>query len=159
MWSVVLDKLTLILILIWYVTGPNFRYKCDRRGVHACELDVLWLAICHQKSSGVGAFTWMSLRWFQSVVVRTKKEFLCCSVFEWGHAQCAPEWRLVISNTTSKVCKGLTLYILYIYIFYILIMLWKIVKSHQNVEVDTIQKKMKKKNQSADLMFALLCFV
>jgi len=27
------------LILIWYVAGPNFRYKCDGRGVCACELD------------------------------------------------------------------------------------------------------------------------
>ena len=36
------------------------------------------------KSSCVGAFTRSSLRWFQSVVVRTKKEFLCCSVCEWG---------------------------------------------------------------------------
>ena len=23
-------------------------------------------------------------RWFQSVVARTKKEFICCSEFEWG---------------------------------------------------------------------------
>ena len=45
---------------------------------------VLWVMICCLKFSGVGVFTWSSLRWFQSVVVRTKKEFLCCSVFEWG---------------------------------------------------------------------------
>lgn len=23
----------------WYVTGPNFRYKCDRRGLCVCELN------------------------------------------------------------------------------------------------------------------------
>ena len=33
-----LDKLTLISILIWYVAGPNFWYKCDGRGVCACEV-------------------------------------------------------------------------------------------------------------------------
>ena len=33
-----LDKLTLISILIWYIAGPNFRYKCDGRGVCACEV-------------------------------------------------------------------------------------------------------------------------
>ena len=38
MWSMVLDKLTLISILIWYVAGPNFRYKCDGRGVCASEV-------------------------------------------------------------------------------------------------------------------------
>ena len=26
-------------ILIRYVVGPNFRYKCDGRGVRACDLD------------------------------------------------------------------------------------------------------------------------
>ena len=29
-------------ILILYVTEPNFRHKCDRRGVHAHELDGAW---------------------------------------------------------------------------------------------------------------------
>ena len=29
-------------ILILYVTEPNFRYKCGRRGVHAHELDDAW---------------------------------------------------------------------------------------------------------------------
>ena len=29
----------LILILIWYVAGSNFRYNCDGRGVRAFELD------------------------------------------------------------------------------------------------------------------------
>ena len=28
--------------------------------------------------------TWSSLRKLQSVMVWMKKEFLCCSVFEWG---------------------------------------------------------------------------
>ena len=37
---------------------------------------MLWVAIRHLKSSTVGAFTWSSLRWFQSVVVRTKKRAL-----------------------------------------------------------------------------------
>ena len=27
------------LDLVVYVAGPNFRYKCDGRGVRACELD------------------------------------------------------------------------------------------------------------------------
>ena len=45
---------------------------------------VLWMVIHRLKSSSVGAFTWSSLRWFQSVVVQTKKEFLCCSVFQCG---------------------------------------------------------------------------
>ena len=26
-------------ILILYVAGPNLKYRCDGRGVHACELD------------------------------------------------------------------------------------------------------------------------
>ena len=30
---------TLSHILIWYVAGPNFRYKGNRKGVHVCELD------------------------------------------------------------------------------------------------------------------------
>lgn len=30
------------------------------------------------------AFTWPPLGWFQSEVVQTKKELLCCSVFELG---------------------------------------------------------------------------
>ena len=30
----------------------------------------------------MGAFTWSSLRWFQSLAVRMKKMFLRCSVFE-----------------------------------------------------------------------------
>ena len=29
----------LILILMWYVAGPNFRYRCDGRGVRACKSD------------------------------------------------------------------------------------------------------------------------
>ena len=61
------------LILIWYVTGPNFRYKCDGRGVHACELDG---ALGGDPSSEVlkcGGLRWSSLRWFQLVMVRTKK--------------------------------------------------------------------------------------
>ena len=45
---------------------------------HANQM-VLWVAIHSLKSSSVGAFTWSSLRWFRSVVVRAKKEFLCCS--------------------------------------------------------------------------------
>ena len=34
-------RAVLILILMWYVTGPNFRhnYKCDWREVRACELN------------------------------------------------------------------------------------------------------------------------
>ena len=60
--------------------------------VHANQM-VLRVVICRLKSSSVGAFTWSSLRWFQLVVVWTKRkrkkkkeknEFLCCSVFEWG---------------------------------------------------------------------------
>ena len=70
-----------ILILMWYVAGPTFRYRCDGRG---CARANQMVAIRCLKSSRVGAFTWSSLRWFQSVAVRTKKEFLCCSVFEWG---------------------------------------------------------------------------
>ena len=31
--------LNVLLILIWYIAKPNFRYKCDRRAVHTCELD------------------------------------------------------------------------------------------------------------------------
>ena len=37
---------------------------------------MLWVAIRRLKSSSVGAFTWSSLRRFQSVVVRTKKRVL-----------------------------------------------------------------------------------
>ena len=37
---------------------------------------VLGVAIRHLKSSGVGAFTWSSLRWFQLVVVRKKERVL-----------------------------------------------------------------------------------
>ena len=29
----------LTLILMWYVAGPNFRYRCDGRGVRACKSD------------------------------------------------------------------------------------------------------------------------
>ena len=36
-------SLIFILFLIWYVAGPVFRYKCDGRGVRACELDGDWL--------------------------------------------------------------------------------------------------------------------
>ena len=32
----------LVLILILYVAGPNFRYSCDGRGVRACELGGAW---------------------------------------------------------------------------------------------------------------------
>ena len=62
----------------------------DATGVvctHANQM-VLWVTIRSLKSSSVGAFTWSSLRWFQSVVVQTKKEFLCCSVLEWGVKCC-----------------------------------------------------------------------
>ena len=63
-------------ILILCVTEPNFRYKCDRRGVHAHELDDAWGGIC-LKFSSVGAFTWSSLRWCQSVVVQRQKQSSC----------------------------------------------------------------------------------
>ena len=64
---------------MWYVAGPNVRYKCDGTGVRArANQMVLWAAIRRRKSSSVGAFSnrvkslrW--LRWFRSVVVRTKK--------------------------------------------------------------------------------------
>ena len=67
------------MILKWYVAGPNVRYKCDGTGVRArANQMVLWVAIRRRKCSSVGAFNnrvkslrW--LRWFQSVVVRTKK--------------------------------------------------------------------------------------
>ena len=42
--------------------------RCE--GLHQVVLRCL-------KSSGVRVFTWSSLRWFQSVLVRTKKDFLC----------------------------------------------------------------------------------
>ena len=42
--------LYLILILIQYVAGPNFRYKCDGSGVRACELNG---ALCGDPSSEV----------------------------------------------------------------------------------------------------------
>ena len=29
----------LILILMWYIAGPNFRYKCDGRRVRTCKSD------------------------------------------------------------------------------------------------------------------------
>ena len=40
---------------------------------HANQM-ALWVVIHRLKSSSVGAFTWSSLRWFQSVVVWTKKK-------------------------------------------------------------------------------------
>ena len=54
--------------MIWYVAGVNVRHIFDGKEM------VLWVAIRRLKSSSVGAFTWSSLRWFQSVVVGTKKE-------------------------------------------------------------------------------------
>ena len=36
------------------------------------------------QSSSVGAYTWSSLRWFQSTEVWMQKEFFCCFVSEWG---------------------------------------------------------------------------
>ena len=30
-----LSSVALILIFIWHVAGPNFRYECDGRGVRA----------------------------------------------------------------------------------------------------------------------------
>ena len=69
--------------MISYVAGPNFRYRCDGRGVRAYEM-VFRVAISCLKSSSVGTFTGSSLRWFQSVVVWTQKEFFYCSVSEWG---------------------------------------------------------------------------
>lgn len=37
-----------------------------------------------QQVSGVGAFAWSSLRWFQLAVVQMKKEFFNWLVLEWG---------------------------------------------------------------------------
>ena len=57
----------------------HHRYRWDRRGVcmSLCANQmVLWVVIYCFKSSSVGAFTWSSLRWFQSMVVRTKKRVL-----------------------------------------------------------------------------------
>ena len=28
-----------LLVLLWYAAVPNFRYKCNERGVRACETD------------------------------------------------------------------------------------------------------------------------
>ena len=72
----------------WCNTLPDLTLGINRMGgewAHANQM-VLRVVIRRLKSSSVGAFTWSSLRWFQSVVVRTKKEkkeFLC-SVFKWG---------------------------------------------------------------------------
>ena len=78
------NKTKTVLILMWYITGPNFRYRCDGGQCTCANQMVLWVMIHCLKSLSVGAFTWSSLMWLQSVVVRAKKEFLCCSVFEWG---------------------------------------------------------------------------
>ena len=75
---------SLHLILIFDVTGPNLRYKCNGRGVQACELDGAW---------GVNllfeVFEYGGLHLVVTKVVpvggganKTKKEFLCYLVFE-----------------------------------------------------------------------------
>ena len=65
------------LILIWYVAWPNFRYKCDGRGVHACELDGAFGGDPSSEVLKRGGLHWSSLRWFLSVVVRTKQLSSC----------------------------------------------------------------------------------
>ena len=57
-------------MLISYVAGHNFRFRCDGSGV---RMVVLGVAIRRLKSSNVGAFTLSSLGSFLSVAVRTKK--------------------------------------------------------------------------------------
>ena len=56
-------------LLISYMEGPNFRYTCHGRGVGASELD----ACGGDQSSNVGAYTWSSLRWFQSTECGCKR--------------------------------------------------------------------------------------
>ena len=70
----------------WRDTSLDLTLGIDAMGRECARANqmVLWVTIHCLKSSSVGAFTWLSLRWLQSVVVQTKKEFLCCSVFEWG---------------------------------------------------------------------------
>ena len=75
-------------ILIRYVVGPNFRYKCDGRGVRACDLDGdfggdpssevlrrggLHLVVTEVVPVGDGADN-----------NNNNKELLCCSIFERG---------------------------------------------------------------------------
>ena len=61
--------------------------------VHANQM-VLRVVICHLKSSSVGAFTWSSLRWFQSVVVWTKKKSSC--VVQYLSEELRRVWSLVL---------------------------------------------------------------
>ena len=48
--------------------------------MRACELDGALGGNPSFKSSTVGAFTWSSMRWFQSVVVGTKRKKSSCAV-------------------------------------------------------------------------------
>ena len=64
------------LILIAYIAGPTFWFRCAKRGVCTrwCKLD----GTCGGRSvvwnlGSMETFTWLSLKWFQLVAVGMKK--------------------------------------------------------------------------------------
>ena len=73
--ATVLDFVMLQLeVLISYVSGPNFRFRCDKRGVRTGVRWCLgWPSVVWSLEVWGLSLTWSSLRWFQSVAVRTKK--------------------------------------------------------------------------------------
>ena len=84
LWLVPL-QLYRFFILMVHITGLNFRYRCNRREVHAQGFRwwMGWWSV-ERRSQEVGAFTESPLRWFQPAVVRAKKEYLHWSVLEGG---------------------------------------------------------------------------
>ena len=74
------------LILIAYIAGPTFWFRCAKRGVCTrwCKLD----GTCGGRSvvwnlGSMETFTWLSLKWFQLVAVGMKK----LTLFPWNWPQ------------------------------------------------------------------------
>ena len=82
-----LKKKKINLDLDHVLCRPKVRYKCNGMGVCMWKLDAVCGGDQEFEVLRVGAFTWMSLKWFQLAAVVTKKEFLYWSALEWGASE------------------------------------------------------------------------